>query len=216
MKTIHALVVFALLSVAAHAAPSSFEGKIGLQISEGKKTSLLSYFFKGGLMRIEMTEAGENFAMILDLEKRESTMIMPSEQMYMVMKLGDETEVADEGTAPEKTGRSETILGYVCEEYTVTEKKSVTEYWAAKGLGVFRGMRKDGPGASAAPSAWEIMAEKDGLFPLRIVEKNPKGKELSRIQATSIEPGKLKDDLFAPPKGFQKFEMPNFGNMFKG
>lgn len=216
MKTFQTVIFSVLVSVAAHAASSSFEGRINLLQTEGKTTVPVSYLFKGAHMRIEMTEGKEQLAVIINLEKRETIMIMAEEKMYMVTKFDTAPEVADASSTPVKTGRTEKILGHECEEYTVTEKKTVTEYWAAKGLGVFRGMKEGGPGSSNAPSAWEIEAEKNGLFPLRIVERNSKGKELSRTEATLIEPGKLDDSLFVPPKDFQKFEMPSFGNMLGG
>lgn len=209
--------LFAILAlVAGRAFAASFEGKIDLKMTEGRKTSNVSYYFKGDKMRIETSDAGESGAMIMDLTTKEMTMVMPSERMYMVMNAGaHQGPPPQESEAPVKTGRTEKILGYDCVEYTVTDKKTVTEYWAAKGLGVFRAMMRGGPGRPpSGPSAWELEAMRDGLFPLRIVEKSLKGKELSRMEATAIEPTSLSADLFAPPKGYQKFEMPVMPKMF--
>ena len=36
------------------------------------------------------------------------------------------------------------------------------------------------------------------------------------MEATKIEPGTLPDSLFVPPAGYQKFSMPNMGDMLKG
>ena len=142
MKTLRALLIIVLVSVAARAIAAPFEGKIELLTTEGKKSFTTTFHYKGDKMRIESSDAKETGAVVMDMTAKEMMVLMPSEKMYMVMKFGgqmDETTTGT-GTAPVKTGRTETILGYECHEYTITEKKKVTEYWAAKGLGVFRSM----------------------------------------------------------------------------
>jgi len=135
------------------------------------------------------------------------------------MNIGGQMEQAQQGDSnpPVKSGRTETILGYECHEYIVTEKKTVTEYWAAQGLGVFRAMTRGGPGGPpSGPSAWETTAQNEGLFPLRTVERSLKGKEISRTEATAVTPGSQPASLFTAPADFTKFEMPSFGKMFGG
>jgi hypothetical protein len=217
MKMPRALLMLVLVSVAASASAAPFEGKIELLTKEGRKSFTTSFYYKGDKMRIESSESGDTGAMVMDMTAKEMMILMPSEKMYMVMKFGGQMEetTTDAATAPVKTGRIETILGYECHEYTVTEKKTVTEYWAAKGLGVFRSMVRGGPGGPPQGlSPWEVEAMREGLFPLRTIERSLKGKELSRTEATVIEPGSLSASLFVPPQGFTKFEMPSFGKMF--
>jgi len=216
MKMFQAVFLSIVVSAAAHATPSSFEGRIDLLTTEGRKTFTTTFYYTAAKMRIETSEGGEAGAMIMDLAKKEILMLMPSEKMYMVMNIGEQMErPADNSPPPVKTGRTETILGYECVEYTVTGKKTVTEYWAAKGLGVFRAMARGGPGGPPTGlSTWESEAAREGLFPLRTVERNVKGKELSRTEATAITPGSQPASLFVPPKDFQKFEMPSLGKMF--
>ena len=205
-----------LVSVAARAAAASFEGKIELLTTEGRKTFTTTYYYTADKMRIESSETAEAGAMIMDFTAKQMLMLMPSEKMYMVMNIAAQMDQgAADSTPPVKSGRTETILGYECHEYIITEKKTVTEYWAAKGLGVFRAMARGGPGGPpAGPSAWEAAAQSEGLFPLRTVERSLKGKELSRTEATAIAPGNQPDSLFTPPKDFTRFEMPSFGKMF--
>jgi hypothetical protein len=212
MKMLRALLTVVLVSVAARALAAPFEGKIELLSTEGKKSFTTTFYYKGDKMRVESSEAKDTGAMVMDMAAKEMLILMPSEKMYMVMKFGGQMEekTTDTTTAPVKTGRTETILGYECHEYTVTENKKVTEYWAAKGLGVFRSMARGGPGRPPAGlSPWEAEAMREGLFPLRTIERSVKGKEISRSEATAIEPGSLSASLFAPPKDFAKFEMPS-------
>lgn len=218
MKTSRVLLLLFLVSIAARTVAAPFEGKVDLLTTEGRKSFTTTFYFKGDKMRVETTEGGEAGAMIMDLKAEQVIILMPSEKMYMVMNTSGAMEAVDDNSPPPvKTGRVETILGYECHEYTVTEKKTVTEYWAAKGLGVFRAMTGGGPGGPPAGlSAWEAEALRDGLFPLRTVERLANGKVRSTMEATAIEPGRQPESLFAPPKDFTKFEMPSFGNMFGG
>ncbi|HUG09660.1 MAG TPA: DUF4412 domain-containing protein [Opitutaceae bacterium] len=215
MKTSRALFLV-ILSVAARAVAAPFEGKIELLTTEGKKSFTTTFHYKDDKMRIESSESKDTGAMVMDMTAKEMMIMMPSEKMYMVMKFGAQVEAATETTtAPVKTGRTETILGYECHEYTVTEKKTVTEYWAAKGLGVFRSMARGGPGGPPAGlTPWEAEAMREGLFPLRTIERTVKGKVVSHTEVKAIEPGSLSASLFVPPKDFTKFEMPAFGKMF--
>jgi hypothetical protein len=216
MKTPRTLLFLVLVFVAARAFAAPFEGKIDLLTTEGKKSFTTTFFFKGDKMRIETSEGREAGAMIMDMTAKQMTIIMPSEKMYMVINAGGAAEqVANNSAPPVKTGRVETILGYECHEYTVTEKKIVTEYWAAKGLGAFRSMARGGPGGPPAGiSAWEAEAMREGLFPLRTIERAANGKVRSTMEATAVAPGNQSDALFVAPAGFTKFEMPSFGKMF--
>lgn len=210
MKTIQALLLLLLATAVARADTPSFEGRIDLQTTEGRKTFTTTYYYKDGKMRVETTEGDEGGAMIMDFATKEMMMLMPSEKMYMVMNFGGHVgKAAKNSTPPVKTGRTETILGYECSEYTETEGKKVTEYWAAHGLGVFRAMMHGGPGGPpGGPSAWETEAMRDCLFPLRTIERLASGKVISKTEATAVEPGPQSESLFVPPKDYTKFEMP--------
>jgi hypothetical protein len=218
MKTPRTLLLLVFAFVAARAIAAPFEGKIELLTTEGRKSFTTQFYFKGDKMRVETSESGEAGAMVMDMTTKQMMILMPSEKMYMVMNAGGQMEeVAADSVPPVKTGRIETILGYECHEYTVTEKKTVTEYWAAKGLGVFRAMTRGGPGGPPAGlSAWEAEAMREGLFPLRTIERSANGKIRSTMEAKVIEPGSQPDSLFTPPSDFTRFEMPSFGKMFGG
>jgi hypothetical protein len=67
---------------------------------------------------------------------------------------------------------------------------------------------------SANAAKWEeALKGSKGGFPLRVISHDAKGKETFRMEAKKIEPGPLPDSLFAPPAGYQKFEMPNMGGL---
>ena len=209
MKTIRAILLLILASGALSAVAAPFEGKIVTVTTEGKKSFTTTYYCKGDKMRVETTEGDEGGVVIFDMAAKQMIMIMPSEKMYMTMNIGQHMNSNKPSDPPVKTGRTETILGYDCDEYTVTEGKRTTTFWGAHGLGVFHAMMRGGPGGPpSGPSAFESAAESEGVFPLRTIETVARGREVSRTEATSVEPGSQPDSLFAPPKGYQSFSMP--------
>lgn len=217
-----------LTATLAHAA-DAFEGKVSLAVSAGKDQSQqIDYSIKDPAMRIDMTAEGQTFSSIMDMKKMEMMILMPSEKMYMVMALKDTIEKAakkTQGKEPdiEKTGRTETILGYKCDEYVTKDKKTTTEIWIAEGLGTFMGMGNNSGGGMGgmfgkkkAADSWEEKFKGKPGFPLRVVSRDAKNKETFRMEATKIEPGSLPASLFQPPAGWQKFQMPSMGDMLKG
>lgn len=216
------------LGAAVALSAAAFEGKVSLALKSGRDAEqIIDYAMKGSLVRLEpkLADAG-GAAMIMNWEKQEMTMLMPEQQMYMVMPLKGAMagggRAAPESTAQkvEKTGRTEEILGYLCEEYVTTDGGNTTEMWITEKLGGFAGlggggnpmagMMGGGGAKAAAPSGWErALKGKAGAFPLRVVSRDAKGKETFRLEAKKIEPGPLPDSLFVPPAGFQKFAMPS-------
>ena len=178
-------------------------------------------------MRIEMTTApskqsqnGTTIVTIMDLEKREVTVLMPDQKMYMVQPLPDETadkahnKAADADFKP--TGQKEKIAGFEAEEYTGLSEKRFTEIWVTKELGEFvapsQGQKK-----GAKTNAWAKFVEQGGFFALRVVKRAKEGApESFRQEVTKVEKGAQPDSLFLPPSDYQKFEMPSMGDMMKG
>lgn len=207
---------------------AAFEGRVSLAIKSGKeKEQVIDYAFKDGVVRLEpKSDEAEGTAMIMNWAKREMLVLIPEQQMYMVMPLksgpAGQTAAATEPEAKiEKTGETALILGYVCEQYLTSDQDGVTEMWITDQLGHFSGL---GAGASplggmmgggrqaAAPSGWEKALEsRKGAFPLRVVGRDKRGRETFRLEAKKIEPGPLPAALFAAPAGFQKLSMPTMG-----
>lgn len=231
MKLLLRLIAAGSLLASSAFAADAFQGKVSLAISAGKgKSQTLNYSIKGQKLRMDMEAEGKSFASITDMVKLETLMLMPEEKMYMVMQIKKPVEKAmekqHESTADiEVTGKTETILGYKCSEILVKDKNTVTEMWVAEGLGVFMGMGNSGGGGGgpfggrkgdANAAKWEEALKGKGGFPLRVITRDAKGKEGFKMEATKIEPGNLPDSLFLPPAGYQKFLMPNLGDMMKG
>jgi len=115
----------------------------------------------------------------------------------------------------EKTGQTEKIVGYLCQLFTLKANGKTTELWLADGLGSFAGLGGGNPMGGKPPpkSAWEQALAGVAGFPLRVVEKDAGGKETFRLEATKVDKSAQPDSLFAPPAGYQKFDM---GTMMQG
>jgi Domain of unknown function (DUF4412) len=217
------LAVGALLT-ATQSFAAGFEGKVSLAITAEKgKSQALDYSMKEQKLRIDMSADGHSFSSIMDLVKMETLMLMPEQKMYMVMSIKKPVEKAMEkqttdNTEVEVTGKTDTILGYKANQILIKDKErgTVTEMWAAEGLGTFMGMGQSGGGGgmfggkkSANAAKWEEALKGKGGFPLRVITHDAKGKENFKMEATKIEPGKLPDSLFLPPPGYEKMDMGN-------
>jgi hypothetical protein len=221
------LAALLLAAPAAEAAPQ-FEGRIVYEIREGRRAPVpLTYFITDGRVRMEMKSgdrANETFASIVDFEKKEMIILMPSEKMYMSMAV-DVAEIVDEimekDSSPdfEKTGATEVIAGHECEQYIHRERRETTELWVTKGLGRYFGAATGGgmrPGQRRQLSAWEREVMEQGLFPLRMITRDSRGNEKSRMEATEVSREKLDAALFRPPADFKKFELPNVRDLLRG
>src|SRR5689334_16670652 len=125
------LAVGTLLTASASFAADSFQGKVSLAISAGKgKSQTLNYSIKDQKLRMDIDAEGHSMATIMDMAKLEMLMLMPEQQMYMVMPIKKPIEKAmekqGESTADvEVTGKTDTILGYKCNQILVKDKGTV-------------------------------------------------------------------------------------------
>jgi hypothetical protein len=151
--------------------------------------------------------------------------------MYMVRPMPKPTaedekkdlKAVDDFTV-ERTGKTETILGYKCEQVFVKSKNTNVEVWATDQLGTYMGTQPGGAGGgggmfgrgrqtAAQGQAWEKVFQGKDFFPLRSISLDSKGKELMRMDVVAIDKKSLPQSEFEPPADFQKFDM---GGLLKG
>ncbi|MBI3004999.1 MAG: DUF4412 domain-containing protein, partial [Ignavibacteriales bacterium] len=201
-----------------------FEGIIELQMKGPNMDTPtpMKYMVKGDLVRTESQTPRGEFAMIMNVKERRMIMLMPQMKSYMERTIDSLPASAAGGKKPEftKTGKTEKILGYDCDQYIVKEENRETEVWAAQGLGTFMRPRMGGPmgggrsgmgGGGQMSAAWEEEIRAKGFFPLRTVTKNAGGEEESRMEVTKIEKKNLDASLFKAPEGWQKMDVPMMG-----
>jgi hypothetical protein len=214
------LITCALLTPGALSA-KDFEGTVRMKITDGRSKAMpLEYSIKGGLLRTDIqAEEGMTMTAIMDFAKDEMIMLMPGQPMYMVMPIKSTAAQASGHTGEEpelvNTGETETILGYPCTKYLAKSKEAVTEIWATEEIGAFMGLgsaMSSPMGGKAAPQSWEKSLVGKNFFPLRVVS-GAGSRQKFRMDVTAIEPKSLPASFFAPPAGYQKFDM---GGMMKG
>ncbi|MBI4428140.1 MAG: DUF4412 domain-containing protein [Ignavibacteriales bacterium] len=217
-------VTLALCMLFSVAVAQQFEGVIEMQIKgQNQESSMpMKYMVKGDFVRTESQTPRGEFAMIMNMKERKMIMLMPQMNSYMERTIDSVAPPPEGSKKPEftKTGKSEKILGYDCEQYVVKEDNWETEIWAAKGLGTFMRPRMGGPMGGGrggmgrggqTPAAWEEEIRAKGFFPLRTLTRNAEGKEEARMEVTKIEKKALDASLFKAPEGWQKMEMPMMG-----
>jgi hypothetical protein len=217
------LLIASLLLIPAVLSAASFEGKVNFKMTSGREQPRdITYNIKGDKIRVELPGQTKMGGMIMDLGKRETTVLMDEQQMYMTMPIPEAAVNAAAEKAGdvklEKTGETEKILGYTATKYVATSGNSTTDLWLAEGLGTFMSFNQNpmggrGRGAQNQQEWEKALAGMKDAFPLRVVGKDKNGKESFRLETTAIDKSPLPDSLFAPPAGYQKFDM---GGMMKG
>ena len=233
--------------VSAAASAKDFEGKIMYQKTVGTVVTPVVHYLKPGLLRVESTaaapaaesrsllkakhkvrstedpEATASGTTIMRLAEKRIIILMPEQKQYMVQNLDLEKAAKNlkvDNTTFERTGQTEKIAGYECAQYLTKNRYGSTEIWAAEGINGYIGTGgAGGRGGATAASGWEAVVREKGLFPLRTITYNVKGKETMRLEAISVEAQRLSDDLFQPPADYTEFTipgMPNLGDLMKG
>jgi len=214
--SVSALVVLAALfhltPISAAESKEKFQGSVKMQIEEGRNTHTVDYHVKGDRMRIEgIGEMGG--AMIMNMGEREMIMLMEDQRMYMRMPIPAEAAAhAEPGaeTEPhiERTGDTREILGYQARRYLVRDGDRRMEVWGTeelKPLAMLQ-MPEEQPGRPSTPQA-SALDEVD-FFPLMVEERDERGRVVSRMEVMAVDERNLPDTLFAPPAGYQSFQMP--------
>ncbi len=189
-------------------AQSSFEGTLTMHDSASGKAMDMTYYYKGDKVRIETAMKGKEMAFIEDHAAKTTTLIMSAQKMYMTQPFTDtKPKSTPPNEKPIKTGKTETILGYTCEEWTLaTERKGTVLFWLAHGMPSFlpsMGMDKNG-----AQTQYHDFF-KDNGYPIRMTMTDSTGNLTMRMEAVKIEKKPLDASLFLPPADYKQFSAPS-------
>ena len=223
MKLIPALLTISALVLPCALSAESFEGKVSMSVTSSNSKNgpqTMNFSLKEGYMRTDVDTKNGTAGIIMDFKGQQMIILMPQRQMYMVQPMTQagvqqaadahkaDTAVTHAKPNLEDTGVKETILGYECTKYVATTDKGTTQIWVTDQLGMFGGFPHGGrPGgsSSAAAEQWEMALKGKNFFPLRVV--STRGGNVTRMEVTSIQKESLPDSLFAPPPGWQKFDI---------
>ena len=190
---------------------SGFEGAIVMHATSPRGPTEMLFLTKGGKLRIETPgRDGQMTHSIFDPEHKKLTLLLDSQQMAMQMAIPEIAAAAPAASATTvtRTGRHETVAGYDCEDWDVAIEGGKREaVCVAQGLAFFDFMAMAGSTGGTSRSWAEELREKNG-FPLRAVELDATGKEISRMEVTKVEKRALDDSAFLPPPGYQVMNLP--------
>jgi hypothetical protein len=201
--------VLVLVPAAGGAQPTPFEGVITMKMAGGERgggDGTIQYYLRDNVVRMEMSGARGEMAIVMDPKAKKSYMIMPAQQMYMEQAMDARGGADASGARSQvtRTGKTETIAGLQCEHWLIKDDQGETDACLAKGIGTFMNTGPGmGPRRQAEPE-WYEQVRKEGLFPLKITQ----GGGRVTMEVTKIERKSLDPSLFAPPAGFRKMEMP--------
>jgi hypothetical protein len=193
---------------------SGFEGGIVLHSTTPHGTNDMVIVTKGGKLRVEVpSHDGQTAHSIFDPASKQITVLMESQHLAMQMPIpSTNTQVAAaNATNVTRTGKHETVAGYDCEDWDITTADGKRESTCvAQGLAFFDFSAMAGPTSGATRSWAEELRDKNA-FPLRAVEYDPAGKEISRMEVTKIEKKAIDDSAFAIPPGYHVMNVPGMG-----
>jgi hypothetical protein len=196
---------------------SGFEGAITMRTTTAHGPSDMVFLTKGGKLRVDVAQPNGQVAhTILDPATQKLTVVMDSQRMAMQMPIPSAPPGSPSSPPTvSRTGKHETIAGYDCEDWNIVAASGNHESaCVAQGLAFFDFSAMAGP--TSGHSWAQELRDKNG-FPLRAVETDPSGKEVSRMEVTKIEKRPLGDDTFTVPSGFNVMSVPGMmGGMASG
>lgn len=208
-------IFYVLLLLTACEKDERFEGEIVFDVTinndeSGKMTSLApeKYHFKIKRNRIIFTTEGGLSStlfggMIFDGQKDEGYLLMKSSQLAYRMAKGKDTKLAQKAaevkTEITKTQDSETIMGYVCTKFEITneEEGKVThnQVWVTNDLKV------DYPKSLIESSPDMYFGQFEG-FPLKVITHSVSGREIV-VEASQVDPTSVASSSFDIPDNYK-------------
>lgn len=216
LKIVMALNILLFFISSLSIAQDKFQGKVTFEVSDEGQNQKISYFVKGNKFLIQPAEgegAGQG-SMIYDGDKKAMIILMNEQKMYMEMPIDPMNEISkNESTGEEyfvKTGKSQEILGYSCDEFEFKDQNNKGFALMTKELGSF--MFMDDP-ESGGSTEWQKEIMNEGYFPMLVKEQNSSGELKTVFKVVDLKQMILDDDMFSAPAGYSKFDMPNMQNM---
>ena len=208
VRSVLATAILTLLfaAVSVNALAQSFEGVLLVNATTERGVMPMTYMLKGDNARMEFEgRPGMTAVMLMNGKENKSYMLMTQMKAYMELPSG---EKQGDSAKPQlkKTGKTQKLLGYNCEQFIVKSADQESEIWVTKELGKFvmfrmGGMRQE----QSSRDSWQESFAGSNWFPLLASTKKGE-KELGKFEVTKIEKKQLEASLFTIPEGYQKFD----------
>lgn len=199
---------------------AQFEGVIKMKTSQKSSTNPMNatqeILIKKDNMRTNVTADKSPMgpvSMIIRRDKGVIWTILDAMKMYMEMSLKQAEDMAKsmqkDTLVPtiKKTGKTQKILGYTCQEVVVTTSNMTATLWTTTELSaLFESMQWLNSSTSAQPR-WMQEVDKMKLLSLKTHSEKTNGDVLD-MEITGIEKKNIDDAQFQIPAGYRKQEMP--------
>lgn len=207
---------------------AQFEGEMALKTTRKIKDkfteALVSIFIKNDKLMLKVKdeqEMGKDVTIIYRGDKKSFWIVTDKEKSYLEIPIkdNDDEEMAGEMKGArkgkkspvnvKKTGKTETILGYACDEYIINEGDEEKDIWGTGKLGdLYDGFMKafgqlSRKNQGHGMEGWQSELMKLKIFPLKSATKT-KGDVTSSEEVTKIEKKSLSASLFEVPADYKK------------
>ncbi len=193
---------------------ANFEGGITMRTTvAGNAPQEMQLEIKAGKLRFDMHgENAEPMHGIYDPTANQVLIFLDAQHTFMKLDFAAAGAAAPNTTAEastaEKTGSKDRVAGIACENWVAKEPSGKrSEVCVVDGVNFFDLTRLRGGAAGLAGMGKPGMQDKK-MFPLRSVEFDAQGHEISRMEVTRVDAHPVDDARFGMPVGYQQLEVP--------
>lgn len=186
---------------------SNFEGKIFFKsYTKGKNDEVYVYYVKGDRVRIDQVANGViNGTILANTTTKEMFGLTPKHKIYYKKSYIPTDYPKREDVKVSKTGNTQNIKGFTCNEYTVEDKANdsfITYYISEKNFDFFRPMLMTLNRKERLSVNYLQLDAMNRDFPFVGIEKAADGSVKQRLEVTLIEESSIPDELFDIPYNF--------------
>lgn len=176
--------------------PSQLEAEVTLRTEKNGAPvgEPRAFAVKGTLLRVGGAASAGKKRTIVDADELRVFTVDDDKRSFVVTSLAGGAR-RDTDVTVTKTGRTDQVAGRTCEVWTLDEARAKREACVVLG-GAFVD-----PAVHPAPS-WARELAVRSAFPLRVVELDTTGKELSRLVAVHFDAHPIEASAFAVPHGY--------------
>ncbi len=186
-------------------AQTGFEGSVSMTMQVKDQTIPVTYALKGHKARIEMQTLGRTNVILMDLDTSTETILIPELKAYAVHLSAKPVAAAAKPPKITALGKTETVAGYTCQDYSLESEKYSGTACMSKEFG-------DNPMADAmsGPLGGALggdQALKEAGMPLKInltFRDGEKAGDTAKAEVTKVTPGPQDDAEFSVPEGWHK------------
>lgn len=203
------IAIASFLSCKKDESQTPFEGEVLMKTTSAGKEANVRVLVRAEKIRFEMSSPeGQPMNGLFDPASNKVTMLLDAQHAYMDMNFSKPSAVPNTDPATSKVEKlgSEEIAGRTCENYRVTDGPKKSEVCVTSGIAFFDLSSLRNGGGEPVGLAKEFKDKRS--FPLRSIEYDATGKEISRMVVTKIERKPADPKLFEIPADYKKYEMP--------